>query len=379
MTVRKQKICCIIGTRPECIKVAPVARALQKNENFECIVVSTGQHTDILEHTFSDLKFSPDVKLKTMVPGQSLSSLTGRLFEQLGSALEEIKPDMILVQGDTTSSMVGAMIGFYQKIPVGHIEAGLRSYNLNSPFPEEMNRQLIGILASVHFAPTPKALENLKAEGKNSDDLMETGNTGIDTLLSTALDARKVGVSLPGNVSLFLASYPRFCLITAHRRENFGVGIRSICAGIRSAARRVPEVGFLMCVHPNPNVQGVVEDLLKGCENITLIPPVDYSQFVHLMDLSSIIVTDSGGVQEEAPSLVKPILVTRNETERPEGIEAGCAKLVGTDQDLIEKSIVELLTNQEFYQSMAASKNPYGDGQASSRIARFLSEYLNDE
>ena len=370
------RVAVIIGTRPEGIKMAAVCRALQNAPDMEPVLVSTGQHREMLAQVLDVFGLEADVELDLMRGNQSLAGLTARLFESLDGMLEDVKPDMVLVQGDTTSVMCGAIASFYRGIPVGHVEAGLRTGDMSAPFPEEANRVLASRVTTLHFAPTDGARANLLQERVAEDRIHVTGNTVIDSLflevdrqktdgaLRSDIDAR-LGELLPSEI---VRGDRPYVLITGHRRENFGGGFESICTALLALARRFPDHGFVYPVHLNPNVRSVVHERLSDQKNIHLLPPVDYRLFVALMSESRLLLTDSGGVQEEAPSLGKPVLVMRETTERPEGIDAGTVRLVGTDAGLIESEVARLLEDHSAYEAMAHLENPYGDGKAAQRI-----------
>lgn len=370
------RVAVIIGTRPEGIKMAAVCHALQEAPDMELVLVSTGQHREMLAQVLDVFGLEADIELDLMRGNQSLAGLTARLFDSLDGMLEKVEPDMVLVQGDTTSVMCGAIASFYRGIPVGHVEAGLRTGDLSAPFPEEANRVLASRVTSLHFAPTDGARKNLLEERVSEDRIQVTGNTVIDSLflevdrqkhdhaLKSDIDHR-LGEMLPPEVVNGNCPY---VLITGHRRENFGDGFESICTALLNLSRRFSDHQFVYPVHLNPNVRTIVHERLSDQKNIHLLPPVDYRLFVALMSGSRLLLTDSGGVQEEAPSLGKPVLVMRDTTERPEGIDAGTVRLVGTDADLIESEVARLLENDSAYQAMAHLENPYGDGKAAGRI-----------
>jgi UDP-N-acetylglucosamine 2-epimerase (non-hydrolysing) len=367
-----QKVSVIFGTRPEAIKLAPVILALRASPDFDCRVCTTSQHRQMVDQVLETFDIVPDVDLNLMRPGQTLAGLTARSIESVDAYLARDRPDLILVQGDTTTVLSTALAAFYQKIPIGHVEAGLRTGDLASPWPEEANRVLTTRLAALHFAPTVRSRDNLLAEGVPADRVALTGNTVVDALL---LAMEKVHTSPPIIQGLPTAmtaagSTGRLVLITGHRRENFGIGLEAICGAIRALARRYPDIAFVYPVHLNPNVREPVHRLLGINEggNVFLIEPLDYLQFVALMERSTLILTDSGGIQEEAPSLGKPVLLMRATTERPEAVEAGTVRLVGTDERAIVAETSRLLTDRAAYESMARAHNPYGDGQAASRI-----------
>jgi UDP-N-acetylglucosamine 2-epimerase (non-hydrolysing) len=366
------RVAIIVGTRPEGVKMAPLVYALREHEEFSCTLVSTGQHREMLERALADFDLAPDIDLAVMQPDQTLATLSGNLFLKVEAELKRLQPDWILVQGDTTTVMVAALCAFYLGIPVGHVEAGLRSHDLQAPFPEELNRRVAGLVAGVHFAPTEGAAENLRKEGVSKDDIVVTGNTGIDALLRMAENVRAEPPIFAPEISDFLKRHPRFVLITGHRRENFGKGFENICRAISMLARDHPEVGFLYPVHLNPRVRKPVYEIVKGHPNVLLTEPQEYRRFIGLMDRAHLLLSDSGGVQEEAPSLGKPVLVMRDVTERPEGIVAGCAELVGSSTERVRDRVTALLTDSHRYLAMSRAQNPYGDGKASGRIVNAL-------
>jgi len=369
-----KKVCLIFGTRPEAIKLAPVVKALRALASLHVEVCVTAQHREMLDQVLRVFDIAPDTDLALMKPHQTLGSFTSKAIAALDHHLASHHPDLIIVQGDTTTAFCAALAAFYQKIPVAHVEAGLRTGRKDSPFPEEMNRVLITHLADVHFAPTESARQNLMREGVAPDRIEVTGNTVVDALLLAIARARAEGTVIPGLPENLQAGHaePKLVLITGHRRESFGEGFQRICAAIAQLAKGFPEVAFVYPVHLNPNVMQPVRKFLGNLPNVHLLPPLDYLPFVALMDRCTLILTDSGGIQEEAPSLGKPVLVMRDKTERPEGIQAGTAKLVGTNVEAIFREVSNLLTNEEAYRTMAAAANPYGDGGACQRIANFL-------
>jgi UDP-N-acetylglucosamine 2-epimerase len=372
-----KRILIFAGTRPEAIKVAPVVRALRDlGEAFEVRLCSTGQHGEMLEQALADFELSPDIELEVMAPGQTLAGLSGRLFPAIDALLEREQPDAILVQGDTTTVQVAALCAFYRRIPLGHIEAGLRSGDLAAPFPEEMNRRIATLAARWHYAPTERARRNLLAEQIPEAAILVTGNTVIDALLETVERTRRAPPPLPSALAAVVASDRPMVLITGHRRESFGQGFQDICMALRRLADAHPETAFVYPVHLNPNVLDIVTGQLSGVPNILLERPLAYRAFVRMMDRARLILTDSGGVQEEAPSLGKPVLVMRSVTERPEGVEAGVSLLVGSDPDTIVREVSRLLTDEAAYRRMASASNPYGDGAAGRRIAAALREAL---
>ncbi len=361
------KILSIFGTRPEAIKLAPVLAELNRHD-VSSIVCVTAQHREMLDQVLALFAIQPHYDLAIMQPNQSLAELTARALMKLDEVLRIEKPDWVLVQGDTTTAMVGALAAFYHQIKVGHVEAGLRSFDKYQPFPEEINRKIATSVSDLHFAPTEVSKQNLLREGVAENHIVVTGNTVIDALLQVAEKPYDWDTSP-------LAAIPhdkRIILVTAHRRENFGPPLQNICAALRTIAARHPDVHIVYPVHLNPNVQTVVHEMLGTLTNMTLLPPLEYLPLVQLMKHSYLVVTDSGGIQEEAPGLGKPVLVLREVTERPEGVAAGTVKLVGTDTDKIIGEIERLLTDQTEYDRMARAVNPYGDGEASARIVTKL-------
>lgn len=359
------KILSVFGTRPETIKMAPVIKQLSEVKGLKSLVCVTGQHREMLDPFLHLFQIKADYDLNIMKPGQSLTEITTAILTRLKDILIAVKPDLLLVQGDTTTAFAAALAAFYEKIPVGHVEAGLRTGNPMMPWPEEMNRKLISSLATFHFAPTKKSKENLLNEGVPPTQIFVTGNTVIDALFFT------LKKELKPNRFKFLDPKKRLILVTGHRRENFGAGFASICKALHRISER-EDIEIIYPVHLNPNVQGPVRSILGKRANIHLIEPLDYVDFVFLMDLSYLILTDSGGVQEEAPSLGKPVLVMREMTERPEAVEAGTVRLVGTDEEKIVKETFALLDTPALYQTMAQAHNPYGDGHAAERIIQHL-------
>jgi UDP-N-acetylglucosamine 2-epimerase (non-hydrolysing) len=377
----RRTVAVLMGTRPEAIKMAPVIAALQDCEDLACRVVATGQHREMFQQVATQFGFAVDVDLAVMQPGQTLGALTARLMEQIDGWLARDPPDMALVQGDTTTVLVAALACFYRKIPVGHVEAGLRSGNIWSPFPEEANRRLASAIVSLHFAPTESARAALLREGAPAAAIEVTGNTVVDALLRERAQQEKPAVraEIDASLSSRLGSGwdgSPMVLITGHRRENFGEGIRQICEAITILARRYPDHRFVYPVHLNPEVKGQVDRLLGGLANVQLIAPLGYREFVALMAHARLILTDSGGVQEEAPSLGKPVLVMRDTTERPEGIEAGTAVLVGPHASRIVEHTSRLLDDPEVYRTMANVVNPFGDGHAAERIVSRVRRHL---
>lgn len=370
----KRKISVIFGTRPEAIKLCPVVLALKANSSFECKVCVTGQHREMLQQVLDVFGVKPDKDLALMRPNQTLAGLTSRAISAIDQYLAEEKPDIVMVQGDTTTVLCGALAAFYHHISVAHVEAGLRTWNLESPWPEEANRVLTTRLAKWHFCPTENNKANLLKEGVPEKDIFVTGNTVIDALLMAKEMVRKNPPSIDGLPSDLMESGDRMVLITGHRRENFGKGFENICTAIRNLAERFPDVHFVYPVHLNPNVREPVEHILGAYhgKNVHLIAPQSYLPFVALMNRAYLILTDSGGVQEEAPSLGRPVLVMRDTTERPEAVTAGTVKIIGTHQAAIENQCTLLLTDVNEYSKMSAAVNPYGDGKATERIVAIL-------
>ncbi len=370
-----------MGTRPEAIKMAPVVAALKQHGRLRCRVVCTGQHREMFHQVARELGFTVDVDLDTMQANQTLAGLTARLMQKIDGWLDGGHPDLALVQGDTTTVLVAALACFYRRIPIGHVEAGLRTGSILAPFPEELNRRLASQMVSLHFAPTRSAEAALLREGVAQDAIEVTGNTVLDALFMELARQAEPNVRVSIDTSLSAAIGPDwatrpFVLITGHRRENFGEGFEQICRAIRTLALRYPEYRFVYPVHLNPNVQRPVKGLLNDIANIALIPPQGYRNFVALMNRCRLILTDSGGVQEEAPSLGKPVLVMRETTERPEGVEAGTARLVGADEMSIVENTIRLLDDPLAYDAMANAVNPYGDGHAADRIVARIEHFL---
>ena len=361
------KVSIIFGTRPEVIKLATVIKAFKEKKNVQLDVCFTGQHKEMVLPLLQLFDIKVDYALDVMQPDQTLSGLSASSLITIDTYLKSVKPDIVFVQGDTTTAMCAAMTAFYNKIKVAHIEAGLRTHDIMSPFPEEFNRQVISKVANIHFAPTMAAAENLAKENISSAKIIVTGNTVIDALLFT----RK---KFEANNELYLKRYPwsdngnKMILITGHRRESFGKGFENICYAIKELSEKYPEYNFVYPVHLNPNVQEPVKRILGKLENVFLIPPVDYIEFTNLMHFSYFILTDSGGIQEEAPSLGKPVLVMRDSTEREEAIRSGSAKLVGTTKEGIVQNVTMLIEDESLYYKMSGGINPFGDGRASSRI-----------
>jgi UDP-N-acetylglucosamine 2-epimerase (non-hydrolysing) len=366
------RVLLIFGTRPEAIKLAPLVAELRRREPlFDARVLVTAQHRALLDQVLATFGLTPDLDLDLMREGQGLADFASRALAATDRAIDAVHPHLIVVQGDTSTTFVGALAGFYRHVPVAHVEAGLRSFDLARPFPEEMNRVLVARIAELHFAPTPAARANLIAEGIPAERIHVTGNTGIDALLSVA---ERVRARPPEAWDLPVggAAGRRLVLLTAHRRENHGAPLAGICAAVRTIVARRPDVEVLFSVHPNPEVRSAAERELAGCERIRLAPPLEYPSLVAAIDRATLVLTDSGGIQEEAPSLGKPVLVLRDVTERAEGVAAGNARLVGTDPARIVEAALALLDDRTLYERMARARNPYGDGQASARIATIL-------
>ena len=372
----------VFGTRPEAIKMAPLVKEFQKYpEQFQTIVCVTGQHREMLDQVLHIFEIEPDYDLNIMKQGQDLYDVTARVLTGMRDVLKEARPDVVLVHGDTTTSTAAALAAFYQQIPVGHVEAGLRTHNVYSPWPEEMNRQITGRIATYHFAPTPLSRQNLLDEGIKEEAITVTGNTVIDALYMV-VDRIKNDKTLDFglNCSLIKAGYDvdrlndgkKLVLITGHRRENFGDGFISMCQAIKTLSEKYPDVDFVYPMHLNPNVRKPIHEVfgedLSGLGNMFFIEPLEYLSFVYLMEKSTIVLTDSGGIQEEAPGLGKPVLVMRNTTERPEALEAGTVKLVGTNFEKIVREVSALLDDREYYDKMSKAVNPYGDGCACKRF-----------
>lgn len=368
----KQKIIAVFGTRPEAIKMFPVIHALRDARGVDMRICVTAQHREMLDQVLAIGRITPDIDLDVMTPNQSLDALLARVVVGLGQTFDEEKPDRILVHGDTLTTMAATLAAYFRKIPVGHVEAGLRSGNIYHPWPEEVNRKVTGAVADLHFAPTETAAAALRAENVPGDRIHVTGNTVIDALLATKARIEEepaLAAGLDPLVHRFADK--RIIAVTSHRRENFGDGMKAIAEAIAAIAAR-PNVAVIFPVHPNPHVRSAMEPILGKLSNVALIDPLDYPHFVRLLGMSSLVLTDSGGVQEEAPSLGKPVLVMRETTERPEGIEAGTARLVGTDKNRIVSEIFSLLDDEDAYNAMARAHNPFGDGRAAERIAEII-------
>jgi len=370
------KILIVVGTRPEAIKMAPVISALRKKPGLHVELCVTAQHRQMLDQVLALFRITPDYDLDLMQPGQTLGQLTARILSGVQEIIAAQRYDLVLLHGDTTTTMASALAAFYEKVPVGHVEAGLRTGDIYSPWPEEINREIVGRIAQFHYAPTARARDALLRENVSDENILVTGNTVIDALLEVAAlleNDPEREAEFAAQFDFLKAGKP-LVLVTAHRRESFGEGFERLCQALLQVSRD-NDVQIVYPVHLNPNVQKPVQDILGQADNIHLIAPLDYLPFVWLMRRSHLIVTDSGGIQEEAPTLGKPVLVVRETTERPEAVDAGTVRLVGTDPDLIRSEISTLLNDPEQYQAMAAASNPYGDGLAAERIATALSEY----
>lgn len=379
-----KKIMLVFGTRPEAIKMAPLVKELQiYNDDCQVIICVTGQHREMLDQVLHLFEIKPDYDLNIMKQGQDLYDITARVLVGMRDVFKAVQPDIVLVHGDTTTSTAVALAAFYQQIPVGHVEAGLRTHNIYSPWPEEMNRQITSRIATYHFAPTLLSKQNLLAEGVKEESITVTGNTVIDALYMV-VDKLKNGKQLNIEIESMLLSSgydvrrlsdeKKMILITGHRRENFGSGFTSICQAIKSLVKKYPHIDFVYPMHLNPNVRRPIHEVFGDEEycNLFFIEPLEYLPFVYLMEKSTIVLTDSGGIQEEAPGLGKPVLVMRDTTERPEALEAGTVKLVGTDYSVIVREVSNLLDDQNYYHSMSHAVNPYGDGRACRRISEVL-------
>ena len=373
-----KKILLVFGTRPEAIKMAPLVKAFQKDtEHFETRVCVTAQHRQMLDQVLEVFGITPEYDLNIMAPNQDLYDITAKVLMGLREVLKDFRPDTVLVHGDTTTSMAASLAAFYMQIPVGHVEAGLRTYNMLSPWPEEMNRQVTDRICTYYFAPTEQSKKNLLQENIDEKKIFITGNTVIDALLM-AVDIISSTSGMEEKIAKefqekgYTVGNREYILVTGHRRENFGEGFLHICKAIKELAALHPDMDIVYPVHLNPNVQKPVYELLSGVDNVYLISPLDYLPFIYAMQHSTLLLTDSGGVQEEAPSLGKPVLVMRDTTERPEAVEAGTGKLVGTDAEAIVSNVTALLQDKEMYKRMSETHNPYGDGQACERIMAAL-------
>ena len=378
-----KKVLLVFGTRPEAIKMAPICLALKEEpDKFECIVCVTAQHRDMLDQVLEVFKIKADIDLDLMKSGQDLFDITSAVLLAMRSVIEEQRPDLVMVHGDTTTTLAAATACFYKNIPVWHVEAGLRTYDMGAPFPEEFNRQVVSKISQVHLAPTALAKANLLAEGIKEEAIFVTGNTVIDalhlTLNTIEKDLEKKSIII-GGLSHFLPfdwRHEKFVLITGHRRENFGDGFQQICLALLELAKKFPQVKFVYPVHLNPNVQKPVNELLQDTSNVFLIPPLEYESFIYLLNFCCLVLTDSGGIQEEAPSLGKPVLVMREKTERPEGVTAGTVILVGAKREKIIQNVSRLLDDPKASLDMSNAHNPYGDGLATKRIMSALEKNI---
>jgi len=381
-----KKVMLVFGTRPEAIKMAPLVKEFQKNsEKFETIVCVTGQHREMLDQVLHLFEITPDYDLNIMKQGQDLYDVTARVLVGMRDVLKEAQPNVVLVHGDTTTSTAAALAAFYQQIPVGHVEAGLRTHNIYSPWPEEMNRLITGRISTYHFSPTQLSRQNLLQENVSDESIIVTGNTVIDALYwvvdkikkDETLNAELQGILITAGYDVNrLVNGKKLVLITGHRRENFGDGFINMCTAIKDLTQKYPEIDFVYPMHLNPNVRKPIHEVfgedLTNLDNMFFIEPLEYLSFVYLMEKSTLVLTDSGGIQEEAPGLGKPVLVMRDTTERPEALEAGTVKLVGTNYDMIVSEVSALLDNQEYYNAMSKAVNPYGDGIACNRIVEIF-------
>jgi UDP-N-acetylglucosamine 2-epimerase (non-hydrolysing) len=371
--MNKKRVMFVFGTRPEAIKMAPVITELIKFPDIlEPIIVSTGQHRQMLDQVLKIFNLEPDYDLEIMEPNQSITKIVTKTLQGMAELLQREKPDLLLVQGDTSTAFAAGLSAHYAKVPIGHVEAGLRTFDKWQPFPEEANRKLLTALSDLNFAPTKTSVNNLRQEGVENKTIYLTGNTVIDALLTTAArkyDCKRLNLAIPVN--------HKIVLITTHRRESFGQPMKNTCQAVARLAKEFnSEITFVLPVHQNPQVKNVVAEVLADIPNVRLVPPLDYEPFIHLMKAAEIILTDSGGVQEEAPSLGKPVLVMREKTERPEAVKAGTVKLVGTNQEVIYQNTKRLLTNKRAYQKMCQAVNPYGDGKAAARIIQSILYYF---
>lgn len=367
--MNKLKVMTVFGTRPEAIKMAPLIKELENRDNIDSIVCVTAQHREMLDQVLEIFNINPDYDLNLMKSNQTLTSITANVLEELNTVINEVKPDIVLVHGDTTTTLSASLAAFYNQCKVGHVEAGLRTYNKYSPYPEEINRQVTGVIADLHFAPTNESKKNLIKEGKCESDIYVTGNTAIDTLKTTVK-------SNYTNEIIDKIGNDRIILLTAHRRENLGDTMKNMFLAIKKIVEEFDDVQVVYPVHLNPKVRDVADEILGDNKKIHLIEPLNVVDFHNFMEKSYIIMTDSGGIQEEAPSLGKPVLVLRDTTERPEGVEAGTLKLVGTNKDNIYEATKELLTDKEVYKAMSTASNPYGDGFASKYIVDIIIDRL---
>lgn len=368
-----KKIMCVFGTRPEAIKMAPVVKTIEQNEHLQSIVTVTAQHREMLDQVLQLFGITPDYDLNLMKKNQTLTDITAGVLHGLEEILQKEQPDLVLVHGDTTTTFAATLAAFYQQIPVGHVEAGLRSGNLYSPYPEEANRKLTGVMAALHFSPTPEARNNLLRESADDEKIFVTGNTVIDALLTTVHAHYQFADAA---LQQLLDSPGKKVLITAHRRENQGAPMMHIFQAVRRLHETLPEVQFIFPIHKNPKVRELAAQILGDLERVHIIEPLDYEPFANAMSKVDLILTDSGGLQEEAPALGKPVLVLRDTTERPEAVTAGTVELVGTDEELIYQTALKLLTDADAYGKMANAVNPYGDGKACGRITAAIEYYF---
>ena len=367
------KVMSIFGTRPEAIKMAPVIQEMNRHrQEIQSVICVTAQHREMLDSVLETFQIVPDYDLNIMKRGQTLEAVTGRILEGLGEILDREEPDLVLVHGDTTTTFASALSAFYHRIPVGHVEAGLRTYDLYAPYPEEANRQMVGNLAELHFTPTMRSLKNLLQENKNPEHIFVTGNTAIDALQTTVKETYD-------NPVLAWAGDSRILLLTAHRRENWGAPLRRVFTAVNRITNRYPDVRVIYPCHMNPTVRGLAEEMFAGNEHVRLIDPLEVTDFHNMIKKSYLVLTDSGGIQEEGPSLGKPVLVVRETTERPEGVEAGTLKLVGTSTENIFREVSRLLDDEEAYGQMSRAENPYGDGHASERIVGAILRYFQNK
>ena len=363
------KVMTIFGTRPETIKMAPLVKELKARDNIETVVCVTAQHRQMLDQVLNAFNIIPDYDLDIMKQGQTLSDITTRVLKGLEKVIEEVKPDLVLVHGDTTTTFAGALAAFYHQIPIGHVEAGLRTYNKYSPYPEEINRQFVGIVADLNFAPTEKSKQNLLNEGKKPESIYVTGNTAIDALKTTVREEFSDEITE-------WAQGSRLLVLTAHRRENLGEPMRHMFKAIKRIIDKYDDIKMVYPVHLNPIVVETANEIFGDCERVKLVKPLEVVEFHNLLNKSYLILTDSGGIQEEAPSLGKPVIVLRDTTERPEGIEAGTLKLAGTEEETIYEILEELLNDNQAYQKMSMASNPYGDGKASEKIVDAIENFF---
>ncbi len=368
-----KKVMCVFGTRPEAIKMAPVVKAIEQNENLQSIVTVTAQHREMLDQVLQLFQITPDYDLNLMKQGQTLTDITAGVLRGLEDILKQEQPDLVLVHGDTTTTFAATLAAFYQQIPVGHVEAGLRSGNMYSPYPEEANRKLTGVMTSLHFSPTPESRQNLLRENADDSKIFVTGNTVIDALLATVKEEHQFNDAA---LQALLDNSDKKVLITAHRRENQGEPMKHIFQAVRRLHETLPEVQFIFPIHKNPKVRELAAQILGDLARVHIIEPLDYEPFANAMSRVDLIMTDSGGLQEEAPALGKPVLVLRDTTERPEAVTAGTVELVGTDEDLIYNTALTLLTDEAAYNKMANAVNPYGDGKACGRITAAIEYYF---